>query len=233
MTQTNAAIEIVVTALDTDEGQIRAAITSLSAAERQRAARFALDRHRRRYIAARAQLRRLLGERLREAPEAIEFVYGRRGKPALAPRFAASELRFNLSHCGDVALYAFAQAREIGVDIEEVRPLRDADDVAARFFSPRERLDYRGLPAAERAQGFFNCWTRKEAFIKALGGGLHIPLGCFDVSLVPGEPARILRVGRKPGDRCGWQLIDLQPALGLTGAAVVRAESVSERGTIH
>jgi len=233
MSRISAPIEIVVKMLDTVEDRNRAAFALLCAAERQRAGRFAFERDRRRYIAARAHLRRLLGERLGEAPEAIEFVYGRRGKPALAPRLAASRLRFNLAHCGDVAVYAFAQGREIGVDVEEVRALHDADHVAARFFSPRENQDYQALGAAQRAQGFFNCWTRKEAFIKALGGGLHVPLGCFDVTLVPGEPARILRLGRRPGEGCGWQLVDLQPAPGFAGAAVVRAQSLPVSGMLH
>ena len=229
----NAPIEMVVKTLDTDESHNRAALALLCATERQRAARFAFERDRRRYIAGRAHLRQLLGARLGEAPEAIEFIYGRRGKPALAPRLAASGLRFNLAHCGGVAIYAFAQGREIGVDIEKVRQLRDADHVAARFFTPRENCDYQALAGAERAQGFFNCWTRKEAFIKALGGGLHVPLGCFDVSLAPGEPARILRLGRRPGERCGWQLVDLQPAPGYAGAAAVRTLPLPAFGTIH
>jgi len=221
------------TALGTQAAQIRAAGVLLSAGERQRAARFAFDRDRRRYIAARALLRRLLGERLGERPEAIEFVYGRRGKPALAPRFAGSGLHFNLSHCDDVAVYAFARAREVGVDIEKVRPIPDADEIAKRFFSRRENLAYRALAAADRGPGFFNCWTRKEAFIKALGHGLHLPLGSFDVSLAPGEPARILRVGPRRGDDCGWRLASLQPAPGLTGAVVVSAPPPFSPGTVH
>jgi 4'-phosphopantetheinyl transferase len=219
------SVEVVLVRLDAGVAEARAGRRLLCADERRRAAQFKLARDRRRYIAARSALRRLLGERLGERPEAIELVYGRRGKPALAPRLAASGLHFNLAHCDDVALYAFTHEREVGIDIEAVRALSDADDVAARFFSPYENLAYRSLASAHRAQGFFNCWTRKEAFIKALGGGLHIPLGSFDVSLSPGEPARILRVGREPGDSCGWLLMGLEPAPGWTGALVVRAQA--------
>ena len=229
-------VEVVAARLDSSAAETSAGMKLLCARERRRAARFAFERDRRRYIAARSGLRRLLGERLGERPEAVELVYGKRGKPALAPRFAASGLRFNLAHCDDDAAYAFTQERDVGIDIEAVRPLEGADDVAERFFSPYENLAYRSLAAADRAQGFFNCWTRKEAFVKALGGGLHIPLECFDVSLAPREPARILRVGGKPGDSCGWLLIGLQPAPGLTGAVVVRshpdAAAVRTR-TIH
>lgn len=233
MAMTDGAIEVVVTRLDGAGAEIRAAATVLCAAERQRAARFARERDRWRYIIARARLRGLLGARLDERPETIEFTYGRRGKPALAPRFAASGLRFNLSHCEDVAVYAFAHDREVGVDVEAVRPLPDADEVAARFFSRAENLAYLALAAGDRTQGFFNCWTRKEAFIKALGGGLHVPLGCFDVSLAPGEPARILRLGRRSGERCGWRLVGLQPAPGLAGAVVVRAQPHPGPRTVH
>ena len=225
--------EVLVRELGAGAAEIRAAARLLCATERQRAERFLIDRERRRYIVARAHLRVLLGIRLGERPEAIEFVYGRRGKPALAPRFAASGLRFNVSHSGDLAVYAFAQRREIGVDIEEVRSLVDADSVAARFFSAGENLVYRALPTEARTQGFFNCWTRKEAFIKALGGGLHVPLGCFDVSLAPGETARILRLGRKSGERCGWRLVDLQAPTGFAAAAVIRSATRSGSETLH
>jgi 4'-phosphopantetheinyl transferase len=230
------SVEIVVARLEAGAAEIRAGSKLLCAGEQARAARFALERDRNRYIAARERRRRLHAERLGERAQAVELVYGKRGKPALAPRFAGTGLRFNLTHCDDVAVYAFTHEREVGVDVEAVRPLRDADDVAARFFSPQENLAYRSLPAAERPQGFFNCWTRKEAFVKALGGGLHLPLDRFDVSLSPHEPPRLLRVGCKPGDRCGWLLIGLQPGPGLTGAVVVRSQERSRAGeprTLH
>jgi 4'-phosphopantetheinyl transferase len=127
-----------------------------------------------------------------------------RGKPALSRRFANSDLRFNVSHSEDVAVYAFSRGREIGVDVEAVRELRDADDIAVRFFSRRENEAYLALDPRDRLLGFFNCWTRKEAFIKALGDGLYYPLDCFDVSLAPDEPARILRVENTPGNECAW-----------------------------
>lgn len=225
MTDTKPQIEVVMTALGTQAAQIRAAGVLLSAGERQRAARFAFDRDRRRYIAARALLRRLLGERLGERPEAIEFVYGRRGKPALAPRFAGSGLHFNLSHCDDVAVYAFARAREVGVDIEKVRPIPDADEIAKRFFSRRENLAYRALAAADRGPGFFNCWTRKEAFIKAHGSGLSLPLDKFVVSL--DAPARLLRTDFEPEALKGWTLHDLSP--GEEFAAALALEGKPQR----
>jgi 4'-phosphopantetheinyl transferase len=193
----------------------------LSEDELDRARRFVFERDRRRYVAGRTQLREMLGARLQVAPRAVAFAYGPRGKPRLADRFASSGWRFNVSHCEDVAIFAFARNREVGVDIEAVRALPDADEVAARCFSPGESAAYRALAAHDRPLGFFNCWTRKEAFIKALGDGLYFPLEDFDVSLVPGEPARILKVSGGPGETCGWTLREVAlPTLPRHVAAV-------------
>jgi len=228
------AVEVVVTRLDVGPDIVRASAALLSDAERQRASRFRFDREHRRFVVARARLRQLLGARLDVRPDAVELVYGKRGKPALAGRFADSGLRFNLSHCDDVALYAFSYGREIGVDIEAVRMVPDADVIAAHMFSRGENEVYRTLDLRDKPLGFFNCWTRKEAFIKALGDGLYYPLDRFDVSLAPGDPARILRVESTTGDRCGWTLHRFWPGPGLIGAIVVQQvarESASPVGS--
>ena len=222
-------MEITVTRLDVEPETVRSLAALLSDAERQRAERFALDRDCRRFIVARGRLRELLATRLAVRPESVELAYGQRGKPALAPLFADSGWRFNVSHSGEVAVYAFARGREIGIDVEAVRTLRDSDSIAARFFSPQENAAYQALSPAEKDIGFFNCWTRKEAFIKALGDGLYHPLDRFDVSLAPGEPARILRVEGMPGDECGWRLESFLPVAGFVGAVVT--ESEIRRGT--
>ena len=178
--------ELVLRRLDIDAAPLA---ELLSADETERARRFAFERDRRRYIVARARLRQLLGERLGTAPESLRFVYEPHGKPALARRAGQRDVRFNLSHCGEIAAYAFAEGREVGVDIEEVRELPDADQLALRFFSRRERAAYLRLPRRERPRGFFNCWTRKEAFVKALGVGLSHSLEGCDVALTSFEPA--------------------------------------------
>src|SRR2546421_4107575 len=213
--------EIVATRLAVKPAAARTAAALLSDAECQRASRLAFDRDRRRFVVARARLRQLLGARLDVRPEAVELVYGAHGKPALAPWFAASDLRFNVSHCDDVAVYAFSHGCEVGIDVEAVRVMGDADDIAARFFSHREHTAYRALDPRDRPLGFFQCWTRKEAFIKALGDGLSHPLDRFDVSLAPGEPAKILRVEDMPGDCCGWRMESLSPAPGFVAAVVI------------
>src|SRR6266852_636069 len=218
----DGAIDVVVTRLDLRPAAVRALAVRLSDAERQRASRFAFDRDRRRFVVTRARLRQLLGLRLDVRPESVELVYGERGKPALARGHAGSDLRFNVSHSDDVAVYAFSPGREIGIDVEAVRVILDADDIAARFFSRCENEAYLTLDPRDKPLGFFNCWTRKEAFIKALGDGLHHPLDRFDVSLAPGDPPRILRVASTTGDACGWTLHGFPPGPGLIGAVVVQ-----------
>jgi len=213
------AIEIVAAGLALEPAAVRASASLLSAAERERARRFAFGRDARRFVVGRARLRQLLGARLGVPPESVELISGARGKPALA-NSGRNSLRFNLSHRDDLAVYALSWGCEVGIDVEAIRPLPDADAVAARFFSRREHAAYRALDPCDRPLGFFQCWTRKEAFIKALGDGLSHPLDSFDVSLAPGAPAELLRVEPVPGDDRGWRLTSFFPAPGFVAAVV-------------
>jgi 4'-phosphopantetheinyl transferase len=199
--------DVVMRRLDPGPGALETLRCWLSEDEHRRAARFRFARDRRRFIVGRARLRELLGARLGMPPESIALAYGRHGKPALGGRLARSGWRFNVSHSGEVALYAFSRGdAEIGVDLEAVRPLPEADRIAAGFFSPRESEAYARLAPHEKCAGFFRCWTRKEAFVKALGGGLSIPLDAFDASRDP----------------TGWRLESFTPLPGFI-AAVARA----------
>ena len=213
------AIEIVVAGLALEPAAVRASASLLSAAERERARRFAFGRDARRFIVGRGRLRQLLGARLGVRPESVQLIYGARGKPALA-NSGRNSLRFNLSHRDDLAVYALSWGCEVGIDVEAIRPLPDADAVAARFFSRPEHAAYRALDPRDRLLGFFQCWTRKEAFIKALGEGLSHPLDSFDVSLAPGAPAELLRVEPVRGDDRGWRLASFSPAPGFVAAVV-------------
>lgn len=167
--------EVVLARLDSAADEARAC---LSPPERERADRFFLARHRRRFVAARARLRELLGARLGVAAKAVELVYGPHGKP----RLAQGELHFSVSHSGDVALFAFSRA-EIGVDIEPLRAIAGADAIAASFFSPREKRAYAAL---EKPLGFLYCWTRKEALAKGIGKGLSAGPRELDTAAAPG-----------------------------------------------
>ncbi|HEV2150490.1 MAG TPA: 4'-phosphopantetheinyl transferase superfamily protein [Longimicrobiaceae bacterium] len=192
--------------------------------ERARAGRFHFERDRRRFTVARGVLRSMLGRYLGLDPRRVEFRYESHGKPALAGEPAAGGLRFNVSHSGEMALYAVAAGRELGVDVEEVRPMEDGLQIAERFFSAAEVAAFRALPAEIRDDAFFNCWTRKEAFIKAVGEGLSFPLHVFDVTLAPGEPARLL-ASRDPNQAERWSLRGLpDPAPGYRAAVVVEGD---------
>jgi 4'-phosphopantetheinyl transferase len=220
-------VEVVPVRLDADLAEVGELTQCLCDGERLRASRFVFERDRHRFIVGRARLRHLLASRLGVRPDAVELDYGPHGKPRLSRTFADAGLCFNVSHSEDLALCAFSSGREIGIDVEAVRELPDADEIAARFFSRRENDAYLAIHSRDRPLGFFNCWTRKEAFIKALGDGLHYPLDRFDVSLAPGEPARIICVGDTPGDTCGWCLESFFGGPGLVAAVVVERREMS------
>jgi 4'-phosphopantetheinyl transferase len=189
----------------------------LSQEERQRAARLRFDLDRHRFIAAHGILRRVLDSYL---PQPAQFVYGPYGKPALA----SGGLHFNLSHADDRALIAVSATTELGVDLERVRLASDAARIAEYCFSPPERRALSLLPASLQAEGFFKCWTRKEAFVKALGNGLSYPLTDFSVSLdeSPDEPVRILDLGGDRQAATQWSVRHLAPEPGYVGAIVAR-----------
>jgi 4'-phosphopantetheinyl transferase len=174
-------------------------------------------------MAGRGALRHILAGYLGCAPAEIGFSYTAYGKPFLRNE-EKHGLRFNLSHSEDQALLAVTRGRVVGVDIEQIRPDFATEEIAKRFFSEREWKELRGLPAAERTTAFFRCWTRKEAFIKAVGEGLSFPLDAFAVSLAPGEPAalRWLRTDKDGARR--WRLEDIAAPAGFLAALAVEGE---------
>jgi 4'-phosphopantetheinyl transferase len=210
--------EVVVARLDAGPEEVRSLRACLSDAEQRRAERFRFARDRRRFIVARARLRELLAARLDVTPEAVELANGKNGKPELGQRYADSRWRFNVSHCDDDAVYAFSRDSDVGIDIEAIRAVREADGIAARFFSRRENEAYTALSPRDKPLAFLNCWTRKEAVVKALGDGLAMPLDAFDVTLAPGEPAQILRINNRYGERRVWRLHSFSPLPGFIAA---------------
>ena len=225
LTLEDGEIHVWRASLDRPAGAVDSMRRTLSADERQRASRFRFERDRERFAVGRGVLRRLCGLYLDLDPGQIRFSYGPRGKPSLAPGHRSARLGFNLAHSGSLALYAFTRGGPIGVDVEHVRPLPDADDLAARFFSACERETYGELPPGQKPLGFYLCWTRKEAFVKALGEGLSLPLDSFDVSLAPGEPARLLQVAPDPDEAARWSLYSLEPRPAFVGAVAVRGRN--------
>ena len=193
----------------------------LSADEVARAARFYFHKDRQHFIVARGVLRTILGRYLGVEPRQLCFCYSYYGKPALLPTSGGARFRFNLSHSHQLALYAVTCGREVGIDIEYIRTDFVCKEIAAQFFSPRENVMLEALPAHLKHQAFFNCWTRKEAYIKAHGEGLSLPLDQFDVSLTPGEPAALLATRGDAHEASRWSLRELTPGPGYVGTLAV------------
>ncbi len=193
----------------------------LSLDERERASRFHFEQHRNRYIAGRGWLRELLSAYLNVAPQNITFDYGTHGKPALSGQSAHGGLEFNLSHSDSIAVAGVTRARPLGLDIECVRPLADMGDLVKRFFSQRESSIFEQLQREQQLSVFFNLWTRKEAWLKATGQGISQYLKEVEVSFLPGENVRLLKLpeGFLPAHK--WSLQDLDPGCGLKGALAV------------
>ena len=206
------AIDLWTWRLDADPG----AAAVLSEPERARASRFVSPVHGARYVAARSGLRRVLAAYCGMPAADLCLADGPHGKPALADE---AYLRFNLGHCEDVAFLAVTTAGEIGVDIEALRPF-DGGGIE-RFFSPQERKCLAATPEAERMRAFYQCWTRKEAVLKALGDGLAKPLDSFDVDPLSRNCPRVLRFEGE--DTAAWRLWHVEPAPGFVGAVAMRA----------
>jgi 4'-phosphopantetheinyl transferase len=221
----------------------------LSAEEKNRAAGFHFPADRQRFAASRALLRMILSGYLSVDPSTIAFAYSSKEKPSLAEPRAASGLKFNLSHSGGVALFAFAREREIGVDIEQIRSTSDLDGIARRFFSVAEQQQFFAFPPEEKTGAFFRCWTRKEAYIKATGDGLSLPLSQFDVSLEAdskqGSPKQgsknqglkkqgsknaLLATRPDPSEAYQWHLRDVPGGPGFMAALCVRGSECAVRG---
>ena len=208
--------------LDLPSSQVQRLRGILTEDEVDRANRFSFEILRQRFIAARGTLRSILSRYIPVSPGQLRFNYNQYGKPLLAAAFHSHLLHFNLSHSGSMALYAITRNMEIGVDVERVRSNFEYEEIAERFFSANEVAILRTIPAEQKLEAFYNCWTRKEAYIKAHGKGLSLPLDSFDVSFAPGEPPMLLTTSDEPQEGSHWTLVDLQPGPGYVGALAVK-----------
>ncbi len=193
----------------------------LSPDERAHACRLRTEQSRNRYITSRGLLRVLIGGYLRVEPAGVQISYGPYGKPNIDSARGAPLLQFNLSHSEGLVLYAFASRWRVGVDVERIQPISDLDTIIERFFSHRDAAQMRALPAGPRLDAFFTAWTRKEAYLKALGEGLARPLQGLEVSIMPGEPAQLLCVDGDHNETGRWRVEELRPAADYTAALVV------------
>jgi 4'-phosphopantetheinyl transferase len=192
--------------------------------EMARADRFHFMEDRQRFVIARGMLRVILSRYVKVRPAELRLVYSAFGKPSLNDDECSSGLQFNLAHSHEVVLYAVTSGRRVGIDVEHIRADMAVSEIAERFFSGPEVDAFNALPTESRVEGFFNCWTRKEAYIKARGEGLSFPLDGFAVSLNPGEPAALLSVINQPQERARWSLQDLPVGSGYAAALAVEGD---------
>ena len=200
--------------LDEFSGTLPRFYRMLSDRERSRAARFRFQEDRDHFVIRRGLLRTILGLYLPGSPASIAFCEGPSGKPALASPAGADTLHFNLSHSCGLAVYAITRAVPLGVDVERIRPMNDMQDIASRFFTARENACLQAVPLHQRLEAFFNCWTRKEACLKATGQGIGEGLAGVEVTLAPGRAARVLSIMGSTQAAAGWSLHTLEPATG-------------------
>lgn len=211
--------------LDQSTTQFQQLAKTLSPDEHLRANRFRFEQHRQRFIIGRGVLRAIMGRYMNVEPSQLQFCYGQYGKPALATSTIPGMLNFNLSHSGGMALYAFARDRQIGIDIESVRSLSEVEEIAERFFSKREYEELRAFPLSQQHQAFFRYWTLKEAYVKATGRGLSLPLNQFEVSLTQGDSAVLLKTPIDSQEASHWSLKELNVGDGYAAAIAVKGNN--------
>jgi 4'-phosphopantetheinyl transferase len=206
---------IDVDALRSDENRWQKILSSDEAA---RAARFHFAVDRQRFIISRALLRTILASYLAREAWGLSFSYSSKEKPSLSPAYSGEGLTFNLSHSGSVVLLALTRRREIGVDVEQIRSNFEVDAIARRFFSTQEQQQLAALPEEQRFEAFFRCWTRKEAYIKATGEGLSLPLHQFDVSTAAEDSDALLATRPDGSEAARWSLREVPAGPGYVAA---------------
>lgn len=204
--------------LDCDYGRWQPLIALLSSDEQIKADRYRFENLRRRYVIGRTTLRNLLGVYLNRAPEALHFAYNDYGKPSIANDH--SGLHFNVSHSGEIMLVAFVLNGKIGIDIEAIQQDIDYMGIGQRWFSELEHKTLLKLPEHERVGAFFRAWSRKEAYIKALGAGLSYPLNCFSVSMDKTSHA-LLEHQDGSQETKSWQIHDIEVSSAYSAAVAI------------
>lgn len=210
--------------LDLDRPRIQDLRRTLSHDEIEKAGRFRFAKDRDRFVVGRGLLRIILGLYLNQCPEQLQFCYGPYGKPALVVQREGNGIHFNVSHSQDQVLYAIAQERRVGIDLEYIRHIPGASDLVEKFFSSYERSVFRALAPDARLEAFFRGWTCKEAYAKATGYGFRLAPDRFDVAIAPGEPARLLNVSADPAEASRWSLYELRPAPGYSAALAAEGQ---------
>lgn len=222
----NREVHIWRTFIDIDSPIIKTYLPVLSIDELEKANRFYFPNDRNRFITVRSVLRRIIGNYTGKHPRELKFDFNQYGKPFLSQNSSKSTIKFNISHSHEVALIAVTQDFDIGVDVEYMHTNFDFEGIVEKFFSVNEKNVWRSLPSYHKVEAFFNCWTRKEAFIKAKGKGLSLPLNEFDVSFKPGEPALLLNTAWDRKEVGDWSVEEIKPANGYVGALAVKGSNL-------
>ena len=215
-------VQVFCAPLDVSARRLEELVQPLSEDEWRRGGRFHRARDRSRFLAGRGTLREILGVLLNVKPASLVFAYGKFGKPEIAAPVVAQALHFNLAHSDSIAVYATAR-HELGVDLEHLRAFEELEQIASRCFSSREERCLLTLPAEQRMEAFFNCWTRKEAYLKAIGLGLGDYLDEIDVLPAPGKAAELQGVAI---DSQQWFLHSLNPEAEFVGALAIPLEDL-------
>ena len=227
--QSDHEIHLWLVNLNQDAGREEQLREELSCEELQRAKRLQFDSARRRFVVRRSVLRHILASYLSVTPGTLQFSMGADGKPSIPKHFNCFDVKFNCSHSGDLALIAVACGCEVGVDLEQHRPFPEWLDLARRYFSKHESVQLLKVPSGARSAAFFDCWTRKEAFVKAVGLGLSFPLNAFTVSLAADQPAALLEVEGDPTAANHWSMVALDLGLDYSGAVVYEGRNLNIR----
>jgi 4'-phosphopantetheinyl transferase len=196
----------------------------LSEEEAKKAARFYFERDRKCFIIAHSLLRKLLASYTHVPPTQLCFSQNAYGKPALVSSPQGDLVSFNISHSHDLIIYAFTYARHVGIDVEYMRTNIEYEQLAKHYFSPAEHAELQSLPSSQRQQAFFQCWTRKEAYIKARGLGLSLPLASFDVTVQPGAPVKLLASREDARETTRWLFAPLPLDTHYAGTLVAEGQ---------
>ncbi len=207
--------------LDVPGETLQLLVQTLDSDEQMRASRFYFEQDRTQFIVRHGLLRKILASYLNIEPEKLQFSYTTNGKPYLVQKFGDKELQFNLAHSHELALYALTLDRRIGIDIEHIYNFAETDQLANRVLSRQEKAELRKCPPNEKLEILFRYWTCKEAYVKAIGEGLFLPLEDIHLSLKPGSIARLVRIKRSAQEASRWSLQELHPVPGFAAALVV------------
>ena len=222
---TTAKIQLWSIDINAASHEPEALLSLLSDDELKRAERFRFEKHRHRWIAGRAMLRTILSAMTHRSPESVAFEYDEHKKPYLPCSSGHERIHFNLTHSSDLALLAVTSVGPVGIDVERIKPLSSIDTVVDRFFSIAERSAFSTMSGdEERLKAFYTCWTRKEAYLKALGCGISEPTNTFDVTFLENSEPEIIAIDGDNNVARDWLLFDLKVTPGYVGALAIRSK---------